>query len=137
MGEDWIQERIECRASVIFARVCQSIESDIQAMEKYAPDLPVKEQVTCHVKHERDAMTVEGRPAWHDRGFTLVLRLDESKEEIEITVTPPSGTRSTHRLYADWHPREHRCVLFFDGDPMEPWQVSKKLLEPLLFTRST
>ncbi len=133
MGMNWIQERIDCRASAVFARVYKALQDDLAALEQHAPKLPVEEMVTCHVTHEKGTMTVEGESAWQNTSFTLVVCLVEGKDEITITSTPPSGNRTTHRVHADWHPREDRCVLFFDGEESTEWAVSKTLLEPLLF----
>lgn len=134
---NWVQERIDCRGSVVFARVCQALKDDLETFTRHADKLPVEELVTWHLTNGKDMLTVEGQSEWQQTTFTVVVRLDHGTDEIKITVTLPSGNQTTHRVYADWHPREDRCVLFFNGEESSEWAVSKALLGPLLFAKPT
>ena len=129
---NWIKQQAECQISFVFERLCKEVEVDVGEMEKYAPAL--KHACSFEVEQHSDRLTVQCQSDWANFAFTVHFLVHKDADSIEVKVEGAGKRSRTHEICPLWNPKAEQCVLFFDGDPLEYWEVCKRIFKPLFFT---
>jgi hypothetical protein len=129
MGEvDWIEQRIRCSVEHAWNTLRERLRADVQRWKELTRPEPGALQMTF----EQDRLTLSGGACkpWIDltrkRDHIAVRR----PKEGGIPTAPDDvlSSRLSPSLNA-----EGECRLRWDGKEFEFWQVSRELLEPVLF----
>jgi len=98
-------------------------------MKTYLPKLHPKSSFQMEKSCNQFSVTYQS--ALGDKESKVIFCLN--KEDIQAKVQQHGCPAQTYTLQPAWHRKEERCVLLFDDAPLEMWEVSKRVLEPLFF----
>ncbi len=117
---DWVKATYECTASVMFGRLMAMAAQNVQQRNKQLGRDAFK---LIEINGIQFAVSKEGS-ALADRFF---FKITDGLDSISVR-TPKGET-----LYTVGLTDNGACKLRRDGTELDPWQVLKAALEPLLF----
>jgi len=129
---NWVKQRAECQLDVVFARLCQEGEFDVEEMQKYVPQIHHPGSFRTNKGGDRlqvfcDSQDVNG-------AFAVEIRVDRPNDAIIIEVQESSYRSHSHTIKAKWDEKHEQRILCYDKDSAFYWVVCKKIFEPLFFS---
>ena len=129
---NWVKQRAECHLDVVFARLCQEVEFDVEEMQKYASQIHHPGSFRTDKSGDRLQVFCDSQDV--NVMFAVEIRVDRPNDAIIIEVQE-SGPRShSHTIKAKWDEKHEQCILYCDKDSAFYWAVCKRIFEPLFFS---
>ena len=132
---NWVKMRAECNLDICYDSIRSLAKRDVDAANQLPETIRkgfkfviqegggvgisfyvVRKPIKGYAPHE--AM-VSFAKRQSDIGVSRLDVFAEHKDDFNVV--------------AEWREKESRCVLTVDGRELEPWQITKRALEPLFF----
>lgn len=130
---NWVRERAECEVRVVFNNLCKEVIADVATMKEYVERF-FPPQAMLKAEQQATFMTVWCESDYADTNFVVKFNLDKQAKMIQVTIrAPDTPQEEEHIIKPAWNHKKECCDLLFDENPLEPWEVSKRVFSPLFF----
>ena len=120
---DWVKKRAECNMRAMFERLRAQVVSDVGTRNKQLPaDADTRRDVLGEPGSTYITVGYAGFPT------SNLVTFHFHGQELRI-----SGERTAERVVFLTLTEEGTCKFKFVDDEIHPWQLSRRVLEPVLF----
>ena len=129
---NWVKERAECEIRSVFERIEQEVQFDVAALEEHKDRIGYG-HCSFTMEAQTTIFTVTCESGGVGMGFSVQFNMHQSGSSLTVLVMKPGVQVEEHRIEWTWNEELDKCVLLYDRDPVDAWEISRRIFEPLLF----
>ena len=128
---DWVKARVDCSVHQVWLALCDRVKSDLARWKELDKSGAV---TSVKVLEQPDRLSVS-KNVGGDSEHWVVLEKDSQRIYYRVSLGDPNPNAVPKKRIAPILGREGHCRLTIDSkqEELEFWQVSRQILEPLLY----